>query len=76
MVYPNPVSDLLNIEMSKKALVQVEVHDINGALVWNGVPGEVSSFTIPVKDLAVGTYSVAIRSGNERSNHRFVKLDR
>lgn len=76
VVYPNPVSDLLNIEMSKKALVQVEVHDINGALVWNGVPGEVSSFTIPVKDLAVGTYSVAIRSGNERSNHRFVKLDR
>ena len=58
-VYPNPVRDLLNIEIPEGHRGRLVVFDMMGQLVWSGdgdrYSGEVQ---IDLSQLAVGTYSV------------------
>jgi hypothetical protein len=65
-VYPNPVSNVLNVKGAKNA--DITIINIDGRVVRN--VSNVSS--VDVSDLAKGIYSVKIRSGNEVSTQKVV----
>jgi WD40 repeat protein len=66
-VYPNPVRDLLNIEIPEGHHGRLVVFDMMGQLVWSGdsdrYSGEVQ---IDLSQLAVGTYSVEFLPADNR----------
>ncbi len=68
-VYPNPVSEVLNIS-SKVAVDQVTVYDILGKVVLSENPGRISP-SINTSSLASGTYMVKVKIGN---NSKIVKI--
>ena len=71
-IYPNPVSDVLNIEASEN-IEQVEVFTITGAKVFSQ-----KSFTEKVEinttDLSAGTYIIRMTTKNASEVRRFVKF--
>ena len=71
-IYPNPVSDMLNIEASEN-IEQVEVFTITGAKVFSQ-----KSFTEKVEinttDLSAGTYIIRMTTKNASEVRRFVKF--
>ncbi|TAJ06830.1 T9SS C-terminal target domain-containing protein [Marinilabiliaceae bacterium JC017] len=63
IIYPNPCSGDLTIEMPKKRLTDsiLQIHDLGGHIMKNTmVDGNMSSFHINVKDLPAGLYTVSI----------------
>ena len=71
-IYPNPVSDMLNIEASEN-IEQVEVFTITGTKVFSQ-----NSFTEKVEinttDLSAGTYIIRMTTKNASEVRRFVKF--
>ena len=71
-IYPNPVSDMLNIEASEN-IEQVEVFTITGSKVFSQ-----KSFTEKVEinttDLSAGTYIIRMTTKNASEVRRFVKF--
>jgi hypothetical protein len=65
-VYPNPVSNVLNVKGAKNA--DITIINIDGRVVRN--VSNVSS--VDVSDLAKGIYSVKIKSGNQVSTQKVV----
>ena len=64
-VYPNPVSDLLNIESADWENVEaVQIYNANGKQVYQS--GSKPAKTVDIKNLAAGTYRVKI-SGKDNS---------
>ena len=71
-IYPNPVSDMLNVEASE-TIEQVEVFTITGAKVFSQ-----KNFTekveIDMTDLSAGTYIIRMTTKNASEVRRFVKF--
>lgn len=61
-VYPNPVGDLINIQLdlSKKSKLMVSLYDIGGRMIYKAEKGMVEQpsyqFTIPASNLSSGVY--------------------
>lgn len=76
-VYPNPVSDLLRIELSltKPETVNVEVIDLLGKVVKTEQFNEASSgktlMNLNVSDLSAGIYTVRVNSDSSQSLRKF-----
>jgi hypothetical protein len=68
-IYPNPVSDVLNVNLSQKA--NIAVYNLIGSLVdeRNAESGLIS---IPVSQWAKGTYIVRINSGNDSQTQKVI----
>jgi hypothetical protein len=70
-IYPNPVSDTLNIQMNDKMMEwEVEVFDMSGKVLIR----EQNSTTISTRSLGKGTYGVNINSGINRFSQKIVKI--
>lgn len=70
-VYPNPVSDLLNFNISKNDL-QVKLIDMNGRLIKNW---ELTvQKTIDLSFVPKGTYFIAVQAENKTYTKRILKL--
>jgi hypothetical protein len=72
-LFPNPTSDVLNIENnSSEVISNVSVYSVSGALIK-----EVKSIdtikSISVSDLQTGIYFVKLQINNEVKNYKFVK---
>lgn len=66
-VYPNPVSDVLNIESADWENVSaVQIYNANGKEVYQS--GSKPAKTVDIKNLAAGTYRVKV-SGKDNSVH-------
>jgi len=65
-VYPNPVTDVLNI--NGEDIEKIEVYDINGRLVIQS-----NSISISTNNLNAGIYIVKIITANGISSHKVVK---
>ena len=51
-IYPNPVSDILNITINEALEYKIELHDLQGRLIYSGYKTQ----TISVESLSSGTY--------------------
>jgi len=69
-LYPNPTSDILNIE-SKNGLemINVQITDLTGRIVRSIT----NSSTINVSDLATGTYLIDISTTEGKASSKFIK---
>jgi len=70
-VYPNPVSDVLNIE-GKNTIESIEIYDANGKLVKT-VSSQKSNTSIPLSELVPGTYTAKINGKKENQTLKFIK---
>lgn len=70
-VYPNPVSDVLNIE-NKATVKSVEIYDYNGKLVKT-VSENSSNISINLSDLVSGNYTAKINSDKGNQVIKFIK---
>jgi len=73
IVYPNPVTDMLKVNLSEAAMsgVTYEIYSIGGVEVMSGnISGNVIS--IPVSRLNSGLYQIKVRSGDNIHTGRFV----
>ncbi|WP_313804389.1 S8 family serine peptidase [Flavobacterium sp.] len=66
-VYPNPASDILNIEGGDAVFVKYELHDVQGRLIKSEKLSNQSNFTIDTSSLTQGVYLLNLIS--EKGNH-------
>jgi glycosidase len=71
LVYPNPVSDRLNISLDDR-IEKLEVFDLSGISVLNG-SNIISSNMLDVSDLKQGLYLLRIQAGGRVITGKFVK---
>lgn len=71
-VYPNPVSDLLQVNFSDAAFRQLEVLDLSGRVVYQNNTTQLST-QIPVADMPAGVYLLAVKqSGTTPAISKFI----
>ncbi len=68
-VYPNPVSDILNITIAPEEIVRAEIRNLNGELVL----AVSNTSEINVSSLAAGLYTISIQTANNSTTQKFVK---
>lgn len=72
-VYPNPTSNLLNIQNNTDDVnASIEIYAINGAKVKSLQATEALT-TISVSDLQTGVYFVKVTMNNQVGNYKFIK---
>lgn len=74
-LYPNPVSDILNIQLQKSTLpnqILIEIYDISGKLISKSTSGK-NQFIIDCSALKKGLYFLHIDSGGISLNSKFIK---
>ncbi len=65
-VYPNPASDLINIDLNGGSVSEVIISDLQGREIQKIIPGTNQSLiSIPVNNYAPGVYLVQLHSGND-----------
>ncbi len=69
-VHPNPVSDVLNLELGATDNAEIRVLDINGKVLWIKT-GDVRQ--IPFDAYNAGIYFVQISTSSNQITHRIVK---
>ncbi len=62
-LYPNPVKEVLNINLSKKGNVTVIIHDITGKEIYRNYYNK-QHISINFKDYAKGVYLVTVKNKN------------
>ncbi len=76
-LYPNPVSDILNIKITENAKIQkVEVYSINGEKIYfnQNVQDLGKNFTINTEDFPSGMYFILIQGENKTYLKNFIKI--
>jgi uncharacterized repeat protein (TIGR02543 family) len=71
-LYPNPVSDVLNIERNSSEEVVVELYSNSGSLI-NSFKTENVTTTFDVTTLGSGSYFIRIIGTSSTTIHRFIK---
>lgn len=74
-VFPNPVSQVINIEVDLKQDAQYSILDLGGKVMNGGIlTGNDSKYGIAVGDLKHGNYILRITTANKIITARFLKL--
>lgn len=71
-IYPNPVTDHFNIELSNAIIDSAQIFNINGALVKTINPNTLKN-AIDVSALQTGIYFLQITSGNSNQTVKLIK---
>ena len=72
-ISPNPATDVLNIKMKDKSTTfkTAQIFDMTGRMVSNTA---ITNETVSVKNLAVGTYIILLKDGNDKHfSQKFLK---
>ncbi len=72
LIFPNPVSDKLNIVMDEAA--EFELTDLSGRVLFKDALLESGSLNIDMTNLPVGTYVLRISQNNSIQNQKIIKL--
>ena len=76
-VYPNPTSEIININLPDRILnqsVEVKIYDVNGREIKTTSKSvENTNFSINVNSYPVGVYLIRIHNGNEKWSQMFIK---
>lgn len=74
VIFPNPVSDVLNVESGEANINQYEIYSLEGGLMLSGRPENKRRFSINVTSLEQGTYILRLELENGRTRSvQFVK---
>jgi hypothetical protein len=77
-IYPNPATDLLNIDLtlSNESIVKMELYDLSGRLVYSNYSGRLRmgdhDLSLEVSGLRKGTYTLRVIVGEEAINRKVV----
>jgi hypothetical protein len=69
-VYPNPVSDMLNLECTTAEPVQVQIFSSMGELVYEKQNVSVNRLNIDMSTLSAGLYTVNLTSANQTASKK------
>lgn len=70
-IYPNPVSDIINVEIKNLIPIsEINIKDMNGKLVLRQTG---DSHAVNVAKLASGVYVIEVFSGKDKWQHKFIK---
>ena len=72
-VYPNPASDVLNINASNSSINAIQIVDLNGRQVYTKSFNNVSDAQINVNELSAGMYLINISTENGSTTQKFLK---
>jgi len=76
LIYPNPVGEILNIELEESGIsgkMLVLISDVLGKTVKQLKPdGRQSSYSIPVNDLQPGIYIVTVVTDKYRISRKLI----
>ena len=76
-LFPNPVSDRLNILMISNTYHSFEIIDQMGRLIMKGkVEQDVELFGIEVNTLTQGQYILRLKGDEGDTNHQFIRVQR
>jgi hypothetical protein len=70
-IYPNPVSDILNIE-GKNTIESIEIYDANGKLIKT-VSNNNNNASVKLSELVPGIYTAKINGKKENQTVKFIK---
>ncbi|HWJ28592.1 MAG TPA: MBG domain-containing protein, partial [Flavisolibacter sp.] len=75
LVYPNPFSDKVRIDLgsSDASKVQVEVSDLLGKKVYSATLVNNNNIEVDLSSLVTGVYMVKVTAGNSISTHKIIK---
>lgn len=79
-VYPNPVRDIanVNISLTENATVSYQIYDISGRMVMSNVLGTYeqgeNTVTINTENLTSGSYIISVKAGNKVSTSKIMVL--
>jgi hypothetical protein len=71
-VYPNPVSDVLNIETSSNGPVQVQIFNAMGELVYAKNSTSLSRMNVDMSALSPGLYMVNLTEGKQTVSEKIL----
>jgi hypothetical protein len=63
-VYPNPATDVININLNGTAAQEVAMLDMQGRIVKEVKVGSNNTVTIPVQGIAPGIYVMQVHTSN------------
>jgi hypothetical protein len=73
-VYPNPSSDVIQIEMNGELQMnQIQVLDQNGKILLSSAVSADHTNILDVSTLATGIYTIRLRNQSQTLNKRFIK---
>ncbi|WP_313375717.1 CotH kinase family protein [Chishuiella sp.] len=70
MVYPNPVSNILNIASASKTKIEYKISSVLGQIVDQNT---ITNQKIDVSNLPKGVYIIQLTQGNKRVTKKFIK---
>lgn len=70
MVYPNPVSNILNVSSASKAKIEYKISSVLGQVVDQDT---ITTQKIDVSRLPKGVYIIQLTQGNKRVTKKFIK---
>jgi len=73
LIYPNPVSDFLNIETGNAEIFSLEIYSFNGQLIFRKNK-EGSSMQIDLSSFQKGIYFITVRSRDYVGTEKIIKL--
>jgi hypothetical protein len=76
LIYPNPVKDVLNINMGSTVAnnIKVDIHSLDGRLVQTSNQRvEYGRIALNLPQLPRGLYILTLTSKNEKTIHKFIK---
>jgi hypothetical protein len=72
LIYPNPATDVITIEMGNTEPATIEILDITGKVVWMRSGGAPQT-TIDISTLPNGVYLVRVRSASQMEVQKIIK---
>ncbi len=72
-LYPNPVKDVLHLNVTNLTISNIEIMDLNGRIVKAMSVNNASDVNINVSDLSAGVYMINIYSENNKTTKKFIK---
>lgn len=69
-VYPNPATDIINVESENEIVKSIEINDVNGKSIPHN---SIKNQTIDISSLANGVYFLKIKSNTGEEIHKVIK---
>lgn len=73
-IYPNPVSDYLNIDYFTEKIIKLSIYNFNGQLLFNIDDLQANSIELKLEHLDPGIYFIRIEGTASRETQKFIKL--
>lgn len=74
VIFPNPVSDVLNVEITEGNCIRYEIYSFEGEIMLSATPENKKRFSVNVESLEQGIYILKLELENGRSKSiEFIK---